>query len=377
MVERLLKILIGGTSIIDQSVLTAGIGRTKGAGGSRYWNNENKEVVSQAAGGCLYILSADIYNICTIELSDFPDDIDSATVNIEVTNDAFPGGDESNASPSVGTITKTITKEDTHSLSFIVKKGATVKYNIVSDDDNYLVEGKAENIGTTTATSGAYDSNTNIHKITTQLHKRILTHTIINKTNGNLKITGQFTDDQGNVIDEIYTVNGQQEIKVWSKHPTVNYTVSKTYYDIAESGKSSTLYGTLNPITITKDNNGGSTPISIQLQKKKYYATLKTGTTTYNKGDTVTLEYGNSQQITASWNWTSDEKNNSTGTKWQIIESDFKMNHNTGSTITYGETKYSNNLPNNRTVTFYSNYKLVIKYKTKFTFGTIYAILDN
>ena len=349
---------IGGDSVMTDGTFNCGLGTGRGEGGDvRQFTNQIQNGHNAGIGGCLYILSTNVYSIC--EITNVPND---ATINLNVSNDSLTlDGNTVFLNASIGNINGTGSKK------FITKKDATIDYDVVSNDGHWIANGTITNVGTPDSNLGTYDADINTHTIPISLNKRILTHTI-SSAGSNITVRGNFTDLNGNITSNELTGTGSITFNVWSAEPNVNYTVSRTYYD-TKTGS----------VTVTTDNNGGTTGVS--LDKHKYYATLsQTGEITFKNG---------TRDITASWNnWSDEEKSKASGTRWKCTVEGFDYNiwgsdsaAFGGAEIIEGQLNYSNNLPNSKTITFFTDayYWLFgnVYLDTTFTIGNIYVEIDE
>lgn len=217
---------LGTSAYGASSVWTQGIGRNRGSGGS---NGPGIGDDVSGVGGALYILPTSDY--CVMQIN-----ANGCGISASVSGDAIAANGDTiiNTNATAGTIS------GNNSISFIVKKGASVTYTAWCT--NYVTRVE-------TITAGTSLNSNNVHVVNVSLNKQTYTHTIT--CNGSFAVSGRFTDDNGNVTSTSKTGNGSVKFKVWAGDATV--TVSKTYYD----SKNITISGT------------GTTPAN--LSKTKYY----------------------------------------------------------------------------------------------------------
>lgn len=217
---------IGGTSVMSSTTFKTGIGNNRGYGGSKDFNDE-----LPAGGGCLYILPNTSYCVCTITAPE------GTQINANVSEDyvATDGNYIQNTNIQTGAISGTT------NIQFIVKKGATVSYSARKD---YMIDNGS-------FTAGENVNSDNEQQVNLTLKKEIVEHTIYCK--GDFKITGEFTDDNGNITSREKTGTNSITFKVWKDPSHNSVTVSKAYYDST---------------TIQITDNGTTT---VNLRKTKYY----------------------------------------------------------------------------------------------------------
>ncbi len=302
----------------------SGIGNNRGYGGSKHRENEE-----QANGGCLYILSNNSYCVCTIKAKE------GTTIEARVSGDYVTEDGEYIIKTNIeaGIIS------GTSSISFIVKKGARIEY--FARKTNEIASGEI--------IAGEKLNADNEQTVDVVLRKEIATHTI--KCNGDFTITGEFVDDDGNIINRTISATNSATFKVWldPNHNTVK--ISKTYYDT---------------LSMQIQGNGTSTA---NLNKKKYYATLsETGEFKVNKKS--------EKNINATWNsWNAEEKAKAQSVRWKVEYNDFKCTSvmiNNKANITYSSVKYTNGLPNSMNITFKNGHVTSRKFKT----GEVYAEIE-
>lgn len=308
---------IGGASVMSSNTFKSGIGYDRGYGGSKKMSNE-----TYGNGGCLYILPTTSYCVCTIKAPS------GTNINVSVSGDekSQDGNYIQNTEIRAGNMSGTTT------ISFIVKKGATINYNA---RNGYMVD------------SGSFKAGENLNSDNEQnksltLKKEIVTHTI--KCSGDFTITGEFTDDNGNITNRELTGTNSITFKVW-KDPSHNtVTVNKTYYDSKV-------------IQITENN--GTTDAG--LNKKRYYASLSsTGKIKLKKKSNIT--------INATWNdWNDEEKAKASKVNWNLNYEGFECTAlvKNKTNISYGSMQLnSQKLPEKVTITFSNNHSVSKTFET-------------
>ena len=246
----------------------------------------------------------------------------------------------------VGTITKD------GDLSFIVRRNSDVRYKV--EKQNYVTVDETIKAGI------ALDSN-NEQTISVALQKDYVTHTISPSTNKTtIKVTGDLINiDTGEKVSSIQKANTNTlTFRVW-KGTTINYQVTKTYYN--------TVSGSTN---ITANNQ----TTNVTMPKIKYYASL-------SESGKVKVSKNSTKIIRATWNnWNNEERQKATGTQWEIIYDGFKRPGwpNSNTSIVYGNINYTNNLPSNVNIELRNYYHtgsgfFTVYYNKTFKVGTVYV----
>ncbi len=344
---------MGANAIGGEAFRTQGIGRNRGAGGTNhiFHSEENKK----GDQGVLYVLSTEEY--CMFELTAIGGDITAV-----VTNDSKPqdGDYVINTNATAGTIT------GTDSVSFIVKKGATISCTITKTDYYTVTE---------TYIAGSSLDSDNVHKESVSLNKIVYAKTL--RLNGaNIVVTGRLTDANGNVISSSISGNNSVTFNVWKGDNTIHWETSRTYYD----GKSGDM-------TITS----GGTENLPTLDKHKYYATLgPQDQWDKNISGKTKKEWtfkNATKYVNATWTWNPDEISKASGTRWKLDYNGFGVSNSSGTNISYGPLNSSNNLPSSMNIEFsnyyethmwspWGNYGYVYWDRT-FTIGDVWVILEN
>ena len=312
---------------------TIGIGRNRGAGGTNHFITNSGEDTS-GDGGALYILTTKEY--CMFKLTAN----DGAYINAVVSNDSYYGDYVINTQAQAGTIS------GEKSVSFIVKKGATITCTITKNNYNSV---------TKTFTAGSSLDGNNVHNETVTLKKTIYTRTLA--LNGaTISATGQFTDLDGNVIQTSLSGANSITFNVWIGDNNVHWTASRLYYDTNSGDYAITSSGI---------------DYLPALPKHRYYATLdRTGEWKF-KNDT--------KYVNATWSWNANEISNAPGTTWSVYYEGFEVKDlvKGDTSINYGSVSYNNNLPYRMSIELKNYTKFLFSYTNKtFKIGTVWAEIN-